>query len=174
MLISALSFSPGCNAARGALTAACSTALSGQSDQNKYFVRSCGRQEFEAPAVTNAATAEALDRMLVGSGLTYRFIDARTVTLIPADASFARKTSATAPRSSFRSHHSGCNRESFLFASGRTRASAVSGHGLPNELEEIVVTATKRQERIQDIPLSISVVTASEISLCGLVRAIRN
>jgi outer membrane receptor protein involved in Fe transport len=39
------------------------------------------------------------------------------------------------------------------------------------KLEEILVTATKRQERIQDVPLSITAVTADEIDRRGLVSA---
>lgn len=55
-----------------------------------------------APAVTDAANVEeALAKILAGSGLTYRFIDARTVTLIPANTTtLAEKTSLAMPRDS--------------------------------------------------------------------------
>jgi iron complex outermembrane recepter protein len=41
----------------------------------------------------------------------------------------------------------------------------------PAQLEEILVTAQKRTERVQDVPESISVVTADDISDRGLVSA---
>ena len=56
-------------------------------------------------------------------------------------------------------------------------ALAQEGHGgepadsVPANMNEIIVTATKRAESIQDVPLSISVVTAEEISKRGLVSA---
>jgi outer membrane receptor protein involved in Fe transport len=40
-----------------------------------------------------------------------------------------------------------------------------------SKLEEIVVTATKRAEKIQDVPLSIAAVTAEDIDRRGLVSA---
>lgn len=41
----------------------------------------------------------------------------------------------------------------------------------PAQLEEVIVTATKRAENIQDVPISIAVVSADEIDRRGLVNA---
>ena len=46
-------------------------------------------------------------------------------------------------------------------------ARAQSGNGAENALEEIVVTARKREESIQDIPISVSAFTANEIETLG-------
>lgn len=43
--------------------------------------------------------------------------------------------------------------------------------GGEKQVEEVIVTATKRSERIQDIPLSITAIGASEIDQRGLVNA---
>src|SRR5690606_27955582 len=40
---------------------------------------------------------DALTRLLAGSGLTYRFIDARTVTLVPRDANKQATSDASGP-----------------------------------------------------------------------------
>src|SRR5215208_5828812 len=39
-----------------------------------------------------------------------------------------------------------------------------------NTLEEVVVTATKRSERLQDVPLSVSVLSADDIQLRGFTQ----
>lgn len=127
-----------------------------------------------APAVTDAANVEeALAKILVGSGLTYRFIDARTVTLVPADTALAKKTSLAMPResSSGRIH----------LAQAKTPTSASQGVGSGEDqsedqdqqademqagspkklvgLEEIIVTAQKREERLQDVPVPVTVIS---------------
>jgi outer membrane receptor protein involved in Fe transport len=138
--------------------------LGSQTKTNILFDPAAVRN-LQAPAVTDAATVEeALAKMLVGSGLTYRFVDGRTVTLIPADGSLATKTSAAVPGKSpsDRSH----------LAAAEKASSPAADHGQLTDrsdiaaLEEVVVivTVNKRAEDIQNVPASVSVVGGDELA----------
>jgi len=108
-------------------------------------------KSFNAPAVKNAASvADVLTRILAGSGLTYRYLDDRTVTIVPAGRATATPH----------------------MEQGEGIGSAVVGHNLGPaqagaaevpQLEEVVVTAQKRSERLQDVPMSIVAITADEL-----------
>ncbi len=91
------------------------------------------------PAVEGVYTPEtALRVLLASSGLDYQVVNGRTVALRYAAAS---PTAATGTEVDSR------------------RA---------NGIEEVVVTATKRAENVQDVPVSIAVIGAQEIERRGL------
>lgn len=124
-------------------------------------------KNLEAPAVSNAANVEdALAKMLVGSGLTYRFIDGRTVTLIPAD----RKTSSVAPDKSpsDRIHLAEAENPSVPAQERGQLAATAAETSLT--LDEVVVTASKRQERLIDTAQSVSVLSAADLDRLGAVQ----
>jgi len=93
----------------------------------------------EAPAVPMGTPVEqALQSLLSGSGLGYEFIDARSVRIFKAAA--ATSTAAGAA------------------------PAAAAGY----ELDEILVTARKREESLLEAPVSIQAFTSGEIQSAGL------
>jgi iron complex outermembrane recepter protein len=122
-------------------------------------------RDLEAPPISDAAdVADALTRILAGSGLTFRFVDARTVTLIPADAATPATTSLVE-----RGHAS--RRLTRLAQADSPAAVREPGAGMQDQpaqeelgtLAEVVVTAQKRTEKLQDVPSSISVMGAAQL-----------
>lgn len=112
-----------------------------------------------APAVKGTLKpATALDRLLVGSGLKPALQPNGVVTLAQTD----RKTSAAG-----------------ALTANPTQTAAAQADNAPagrdvrvsGGIEEVIVTATKRAERAQDIPISLSVITADDIAKRGLVNA---
>jgi iron complex outermembrane recepter protein len=100
---------------------------------------------------------EAMQSLLEGTGLSYRFIDATTLKIVPATAQSLQTApdvgmSPRAPSSSPSSNSEG-------------RASAAESSSI--ELEEVVVTAQKREERLMDVPMAITAVTGVELERRG-------
>ncbi len=79
---------------------------------------------------------DALNRLLAGSGLTYQVDPSGTITVLKAVAAPA---GSAAPMSSTPT------------ATQESQAARASG-----ELEEVIVTAQKREERLQDVPLAVT------------------
>jgi iron complex outermembrane receptor protein len=86
---------------------------------------------------------EALTRLLAGTGLTFHYLDESTVTIVPLSA--PPPSGARAPLS-----------EASL-AQVPTRES----------VEEVLVTAQKRSERLQDVPASIAVLDSDFLANSG-------
>jgi iron complex outermembrane recepter protein len=86
---------------------------------------------------------EALTQLLRGSQLTFRYLDENTITIVPAAPSRA---------TSFRA---GQTEEA-----GDVGSAAAAGEVA---LEEVLVTAQKRKERLLDTPQSVSVVTGADL-----------
>ncbi|MGO2009477.1 TonB-dependent siderophore receptor [Vreelandella alkaliphila] len=110
-----------------------------------------GNQAYEisAPAVQgNLTTIQALDRLLAGSGMTYRFTGARSVTLEQIN-----QTSTT-------------TLEPLLVTGERESAyQSVDGYIARNS-----ATGTKTDAPIVETPQSISVVTADRVEAIGATR----
>jgi iron complex outermembrane recepter protein len=87
---------------------------------------------------------ETLAKILTGTGLTYRYIDRRTLTIVPAHSQGRASGSAT--------------------EKGRTEASQ------PVILEEVLVTAQKRNENVQDVPASVSVISGTQLEEWGATQ----
>lgn len=84
---------------------------------------------------------EALTQLLKGTGLTYRFLEANAITIVPVEEPQGVKQS-------------------------RSKAAAESEEE-PLRLEEVVVTATKRAEKLADVPLAVQALTADELQKQG-------
>jgi iron complex outermembrane recepter protein len=100
---------------------------------------------------------QALSQLLDGTGLTVKFVDEKTITLIdPA----ARTTSHVTNYSDVRLAQD----SSAPSTADSSAASGESSHATADgTLEEVVVTAQKRAERLQDVPISITVLGGAEL-----------
>lgn len=115
----------------------------------------------KAPALkAEVTTEEAIQRLVKESGLEVTVLNERTIVL----GERGRKGKETAGRE-------GNFWKGFRVAEvGESNASEVKEEK-KDDLSEIVVTATKREERIQDVPMSITAITSEEIDRRGLVSA---
>lgn len=124
-------------------------------------------------AVGDFSPSEALDEVLSGTGLTYRYVDERTVTVVPLGSSMAAQSpqpslnqSEKAPRSfsePFRVAAVGEGQTPAASSVSRPSRTAVAGSHPPQTLSEITVTAERRQERAVDVPISITALDASTL-----------
>jgi outer membrane receptor protein involved in Fe transport len=96
---------------------------------------------------------EALRLLLTGTGLTFRYIDDQTVSILPV---------ATSPRPTAT--------ESTTDAASPPPTSA-NDDAPKIQLEEITVTAQKREQRLLDVPISVTALSAEEITRRRLVSA---
>lgn len=123
---------------------------------------------------------EALEKLLGGTGLTYRYVDEKTVSIVlatqPAKAEPAAPSAKPqAPNLSTRIPD-GVQKRSFwdrfrvAQASGATvETSEPASDGTEGvKLDEIVVTAQKRQENVQEVPISIAVLSGAVLDNRGI------
>ena len=125
---------------------------------------------------------EAMQSLLQGTGLSYRFIDAATVKIVSADQESLQTAPLTGmpasapsqpPSSNNTATPSGLEPATWprLAQSdpGRAQEAAASFSGSSSVvLEEVVVTAQKREERLIDVPMAITAVTGDEIERRGV------
>jgi outer membrane receptor protein involved in Fe transport len=125
-------------------------------------------------AVGELTLEEALRRLLEGTGLTFQYLDEKAITIVPVVKSSSSVERADSGASTFwerfrvarlQAHEARAAREKPPPATSQLAGDTASD----SNLEEIIVTAQKRSERLQDVPVSIAVVAADEISRRGLV-----
>lgn len=119
-----------------------------------------------APALKGRFTVdEAFRKLLQGSGLRYRFLDDKTVMVVAAQEGDApvKTTTALSEPTTLRLAQGDVSRNE-----GDQAVPAVREATPDKRIEEIIVTATKRAERLQDIPLSITAIGNTEIESRGL------
>jgi iron complex outermembrane receptor protein len=114
---------------------------------------------YRAPAVQGKLTRDqALAELLRGTQLTFRQINNNTVEVATAGADPSTGASDARDRG---------------FRLAQAEAAAPAGEAAAasaDALEEIVVTAQKREERLEDVPASITVFTRSQIDKSAIVR----
>jgi outer membrane receptor protein involved in Fe transport len=123
-----------------------------------------------APAVKGTYTPErALKVLLASSDLKYEFVNSRTVTIRNTASS---QTTTDSPQQAATSP--------LVLAQSRpreTQEAASTGTTPPNNteatgsegIEQVIVTAQKRSERLQDIPISITAIGERDIEHRGIV-----
>jgi len=138
--------------------------------------------------VTGDMTAtEALDHVLMGTGLTFRFLDDKTITILPVGTSLPQSERATPTATQGDFHGAGApvkegkksssgdlhlaqaDQGSNVGSTPSTVSSAESTQG-PVALQEVVVTAQKRTEREQDVPTTIVVLSGAALEDRGAVQ----
>jgi iron complex outermembrane receptor protein len=126
---------------------------------------------------------EALTQILSGTHLTFRYLDEKTVTILPTDGSSPASThSRSAPDIEGGEEGKKNSSDSFRLAqvdqgqnpgsrsvSNASEKSTGSPEGTIT-LEEVVVTAQKREERLIDTPQSVSVLSTDELAKIGAVQ----
>ena len=129
-------------------------------------------------------TDEALAQLLGGTGLIYRYVDDKAVTILPAGA----KDAALPVRSDDPNGEKAVSREGKKSSSGvfrtaqvdqraASRSSTVASNAAasqenPNrtQIEEIVVTAQKRSQRLQDVPVPVAAISAETLVASNQLR----
>jgi iron complex outermembrane recepter protein len=139
-------------------------------------------------AVGEFTPEDALKQVLKGSGLTYRYLDDKTITIMPASsistaAGSAPTTSTSNPAGSPSDHTEKEGKKSssdgFRVAQvdqGTPSSSSLVGRAdqvspkKPDQLAEVVVTAQKRESTVQNTPISMTAVSGLEIQNRGLTN----
>jgi len=104
------------------------------------------------PVIGEYTTTAALDTLLAGSGLTYEFTNERTVSIRPVQD--ARATRPIEGKKEGKEPSSSDFRVAQVDQTNSAPAVA---------LEEIVVTAQKRTEREQDVPISLTAISGESL-----------
>jgi outer membrane receptor protein involved in Fe transport len=152
--------------------------------------------KFTSGAIGEFTAEEALKQLLKGTGLTYRYLDDKTVTvLLPASATGTDSASprsegngpareSSAPPAREDSSREGAQGKSFWdrfrlaqvdqgasssadgeAASARRNASSLTVDEAARKarVEEIVVTAQKTEQRLQEVPVPVAVINAQSL-----------
>jgi outer membrane receptor protein involved in Fe transport len=142
------------------------------------------------PVSGDMSVGEALTALLKTTGLTYRVVNDRTIAVvIPGAGSAASPQSTSRDASQLSTYSSDAGNEEeakksfwnrFLVAqvdqgtsSGSTpveKQSQQTSKEKPVQLEEVVVTAQKREERLQDVPVPVTAISAAVLNEQNLVR----
>jgi iron complex outermembrane receptor protein len=125
--------------------------------------------------------SEAFDRLLVGTGLAYRYLNDTTVTITQASVRSSTRTTEAAPTITMPSSPTGDNDHTASVPWDKILvAQADRGEALPTErvehasakdpgqLEEIVVTAMKRLTTELNTPISLTAVSEKDIQERGV------
>jgi iron complex outermembrane receptor protein len=133
--------------------------------------------------VSGAMTAaEALEHVLSGTGLTYRYLDDKTVTILPIASRAGRDATSDAKNTDTEGENASTkegkkkssdgfrvaqmDRGTSAGSPGESRAAlnSVDSARKRSELEEVVVTAEKREERLQDVPVPVTTINAQTLA----------
>lgn len=112
-------------------------------------------------AVGELTFDEALAKLLRGTGLTYQYIDDQAITIVPM--------SSSAQESGLRAQAASDVWQRFRLAQaeqGATLSTGASAEAPERRvtLEEVIVTAQKREERLSDVPMSITALSREKLS----------
>ena len=121
-------------------------------------------------AMGNLSTADALKRLLKGTGLSYQFLDDRTVTVEPILPS--SPSLQTGNDTEDLAGNSGSRRENLRLAQstvgptvvGNPSGTSPRSSSGADQLEEVLVTAQKKTERLQDVPIPVTVLNANDLA----------
>jgi iron complex outermembrane receptor protein len=135
-------------------------------------------------AVGELTPEDALKQLLKGTGLSYRYLDEKTVTIIPLSLATSGTGEGSGQPSPAPTTTSGQSQgglwSNFLVAQVTSpQGDSAGAHSEQQNqkstsegaLQEVIVTAEKRKERIQDVPMSISAFSGRELEDSGIDSA---
>jgi outer membrane receptor protein involved in Fe transport len=100
------------------------------------------------PAIRGELTTdEALDRLLEGTGLIYRYLDRHTIAIQSKPVAGIEQDGAVRVAQT----------------EAAAESAGISAGGDNGKLEEVVVTAQKRLERLQDVPVPVTAISADKL-----------
>jgi iron complex outermembrane receptor protein len=137
-------------------------------------------------AVGEFTATEALEQLLKGSGLSYRYLDDKTIailligeaaqpratspsaSILPAEAGNQDTTAKEAQKKSFWDRFRLAQVDQGQTANDRSVGTPESSDNNGRvKVEEIVVTASKRSERLIDVPQSVTVLSTDSLTRVG-------
>lgn len=135
--------------------------LAGQRDIQLVYRSELVGERQTSGAVGEFTFDEALTKLLKDTGLTYQYIDDQAITVVPLSSSSSAQTSTQYTTSGVW--------ERFRLAQAEQGSSTSSGSlrvsaGDTIALEEVIVTARRRRESLQDVPLSIVARSGQEVA----------
>jgi outer membrane receptor protein involved in Fe transport len=125
-----------------------------------------------AGAVGEFTPEQELARLLYGTGLTYRYLNNTTVTIVPTASIGGAPSKSTATGSAKVKEGKTASSARFRMArmaGDKTQESASIGaadagsSAASPTLEEVVVTAQKRTQRLSDVPMSVAVLSGDKL-----------
>ena len=117
------------------------------------------------PVEGELSTDEALRRLLNGTGLTYRVLADKAITIVPVMEAAPAGATSSLPASPMRVSQLAFHQVAET-QDGRG-SDAVGNKPAATGLEEIVVTATKRKERLRDLAGAASATSGVQLSAIG-------
>lgn len=175
------------NIAPQELSSALRTLAAERNLQLLYTTQTVGDRQ-TAGAVGEFTVVEALTQLLGGTGLAFHYVDDSTITIMPVSSlptngigSGATATSNTASGKAVTEEGSKgkgfWNRLRIAQADPTSSAAGASSTDSQRsseprsfELEEVIVTAQKRVERMMEVPQSVSVLSSEDLSKLGATQ----
>jgi outer membrane receptor protein involved in Fe transport len=151
-----------------------------------------GGSALVGPVGGDMSVGQALTSLLVDSGLTYKMVNDRTIAVVAIAAAGSNATAIPSSAASDETPKGGSTKSpfaAFLLAqagatqpgnvssgtsqqgqsSGQTVEKSATEKSEVEKLSEVLVTATRRSERVEDVPISIGVLSADDIDQRQLV-----
>lgn len=115
----------------------------------------------------SVSTEQGLNSLLAGTGLAHHYMSDRAVTLVKDTGSAGSGPQANTPAPASRSLQLAQESASTTNASGpsptKKEATSTVADAEPVVLSEVVVTAEKRSERLQDVPMSLTALSGEAL-----------
>jgi len=146
-------------------------AVASQTQTNILFDRVLVRGLMAQPLDAQLNLDQAMRRLLAGTGLTYRKTDDKTVVIEPADKTGASSTTRDIMNSSSPAPAQHLASAGGLTAGAADAQSSRTKEGDATRLEEITVTARRREESLYSVPVAVTGFSPSDIRARGIQTA---
>jgi iron complex outermembrane receptor protein len=147
-------------------------AVASQTQTNILFDHALVRGLTAQPLDAQLNLDQAMHRLLAGTGLTYRKTDDKTVVIEPADNKTGTSSTSrniASPRNPAPAQHLAS--AGGLAAGGTDSQSSSTKEAETNKLEEITVTARRREESLFSVPVAVTGLSSSDIRARGIQTA---